>query len=125
MRRAPRRGGLAAGETERQRTPEQTVAKVPRQTSKRVCERYGEGVEMGSRTFLQQSPGQPDPSAARGTPRSKFRIAFWYKVCGCSGVQLLPEFCTFEGMRLMLLWIGPLSIRLGMPCYRFLFACYS
>ena len=54
------------GEMERQRTPQETVAKVPLQASGNARERHGKGVGLGSHAFLQQSPQQPDPEQSEG-----------------------------------------------------------
>ncbi len=45
MRGAARRAGRVAGETERQRNPEETVAKLPLWTFENARERHDRGVE--------------------------------------------------------------------------------
>jgi len=62
----PERAGLAAGETERQRTPKETVAKLPPQASVNARKQHGKGMEWCFCVFLQQSPKQPDPERSEG-----------------------------------------------------------
>ena len=62
MRRAARRAGLAAGETERQRTPEETVAKMRETPVLPLRHATHSHYQMTEEGLLQQSPEQPGPS---------------------------------------------------------------